>query len=204
MKYSLSSLLLMSLSAVVPAAPPMMQGGQIPVQESVCDPLKAEDVTKGLYGMCVAFCEGGGFASHDVPLTEAEFDALAQAAPSGAILRNYNRKKQASDPDMPCIVLAEDEPCLCWTSQELLEVSDGVSAEYVGIRYGCDVTSTSMQVSEGESTDSFAALFTTRSGSANCYYSNSATGKQLAITLETEDQAAACRKQLAERCSQIK
>ena len=31
--------------------------GQTPAVESVCDPLKADGVTHGLYGLCIAFCE---------------------------------------------------------------------------------------------------------------------------------------------------
>jgi hypothetical protein len=199
LKFRVTGLLLVLMSMAVSAAP----GGGESANESVCDPLKAQGVTKGLYGLCVAFCEGGEYAARDVPLTDDELQALASKAPAGAILRNYNRRKQVSDPDMPCIVRAAEEACPCWSPGELLAVSDGVSADAVAIGYGCDTTATSIQVYEGEPSDSFAALSTNRSRSSNCYYSNSATGKDLLINLETEEQAAACRSQITLRCNEI-
>ena len=54
--------------------------GSTPAQESVCSPLMGDGITKGLYGLCVAYCEAQDFASEDVPLTEEEILALAQAA----------------------------------------------------------------------------------------------------------------------------
>jgi hypothetical protein len=203
LKFHWTGLLLVLLSMTVSAAPNVAPGGGESISESVCDPLKAQGVTKGLYGLCVAFCEGGEYAAHDVPLTEDELQALAGKAPSGVILRNYHRMKQASDPDMPCIVRAVADACPCWSSSELLEVSDGVSADSVSIGYGCVTTATGIQVYEGEPSDSFAALSANRSRSTNCYYSNSSTGKNLLINLETEEQAAACRSQITARCNQI-
>ena len=43
--------------------------GETPAEEQVCDPLRADGVTKGLYGLCVAFCE-----AHDI----ADSDALVR------------------------------------------------------------------------------------------------------------------------------
>lgn len=195
LKFCVPGLLLVSLSMAVSTA----TAGS----ESVCDPLKAEGVTKGLYGMCVSFCEGGEYASHEAPLTEDELQALAEKAPSGAILRNYNRMKQASDPDMPCIVSAEDDPCPCWSPGELREVSDGVSPDHVAIDYGCNATATSIQVFEGQPGESYAALSTNRSRLRSCFYNNSATAQERVMNLETEDQAAGCMSQITARCNEI-
>lgn len=88
--------------------------GQTPVNEGVCDNLVGG--TPGLYGLCVAFCEAQDHAALSAPITEEEFKALEDSAPSGRILANYNKKKQDSDPDMPCI--KAEEPCPCRDSAE--------------------------------------------------------------------------------------
>jgi hypothetical protein len=104
--------------------------GQTPANEGICDDLRADGITKGLYGLCVAFCEAQDHADVTAPITDAELEALALAAPSGRILANYNKKKTETDPPMPCIVV--EEPCPCWTSAELAEIDgfmwDGTAA----------------------------------------------------------------------------
>ncbi|MBT8142905.1 MAG: hypothetical protein HKN88_10425 [Gammaproteobacteria bacterium] len=91
--------------------------------DGVCDVLKVDGVTKGLYGLCIAFCEAQEHTSILVPITEQDYADLKAAKPSGKILANYNRKKAESDPNMPCIKI--DEPCICW-SQEQINTIDGV------------------------------------------------------------------------------
>jgi hypothetical protein len=94
--------------------------GETPAEEAICDPLKADGVTKGLYGLCVAFCEAQDHAALSDPITEEELEALADAAPSGRILQNYNKKKQKGDPEMPCINIVD--VCPCWSSDELASI----------------------------------------------------------------------------------
>jgi hypothetical protein len=109
----------------VSTAPTIAQtpDGQTPAEEMVCDPLKADGVTKGLYGLCVAFCEAQDHATFDETVTEAELDALISGIPSGRILTNYNKKKQVTDPSMPCIVVDDgDESCPCWSAEELADI----------------------------------------------------------------------------------
>jgi hypothetical protein len=68
-----------------------------PANKGVCEDLKAKGVTKGLFGLCVAYCEAG--------------------ANSEQVLENYNRKKKDGDPAMPC--LEAQEPvlgCACWNT----------------------------------------------------------------------------------------
>jgi len=60
MKISLNSLVEVLLGALFPATPPAMDqtpDGETPANEGVCDALQADGTTKGLYGLCVAFCE---------------------------------------------------------------------------------------------------------------------------------------------------
>lgn len=74
--------------------------GATPAQESVCDVLKADGVSKGLYGLCVAYCEA--------------------EASSERVLDNYRRKAKDTDPAMPCL----DSPpvtCPCWGDGAVLE-----------------------------------------------------------------------------------
>lgn len=76
--------------------------GETPAQENVCDSLLVDGVTPGLYGLCVAYCE-----AHDAELYNPE---IACSTAESRILANYNRKKTATDPIMPCL----KEPCPCW------------------------------------------------------------------------------------------
>ena len=100
--------------------------GQTPAQESVCDPLKADGVTKGLYGICVAFCEAHDTASPETPITPEDLERLKEQAPSGRILAAYNKKKQETDPNMPCINIDHTNPnpvCPCWLSDQLYAIA---------------------------------------------------------------------------------
>ena len=102
--------------------------GTTPANEGVCDVLQG--ATPGLYGLCVAFCEAQDWADADAPITEAEHDMLALKAPSGRILSAYNKRRTTADIDMPCIKV--QEPCPCWSADELALVdgyySDGATA----------------------------------------------------------------------------
>ena len=109
------------LILISPFALAQTPDGETPVNEGVCDELQGG--TPGLYGLCVAFCEAQDHADIFVAITEEELDVLEDAAPSGRILANYNRKKQVGDPDMPCIKV--EEPCPCWNEAELAEI-DGI------------------------------------------------------------------------------
>ena len=101
--------------------------GQTPAEETICSPLQDDGVTKGLYGLCVAFCEAQDITDEEEPITAAELETLEMSSPSGRILANYNKKKDkaanAADPDMPCILV--EEPCPCWSAEELAAVGDG-------------------------------------------------------------------------------
>ncbi len=116
-------LYLCALVLYAPFALAQTADGQTPANEGVCDVLQADGVTSGLYGLCVAFCEAQDHASLDNPITNDQLEELESASPSGQILANYNRKKTDTDPDMPCIKI--QEPCPCWTADELASI-DGI------------------------------------------------------------------------------
>lgn len=88
------------------------QGGPLPEpppSKGVCDELIG--ATPGLYGLCVGFCG----AQDCEPDFELE-DPFENCTPfSEKLLANYGKRKQESDPDMPCI----KTPCPCWTPNEL-------------------------------------------------------------------------------------
>ena len=76
-----------------------------------------DGITKGLYGLCVAFCEAHDAATENKPISEQELEELMASKPNGKILENYNKKKSPTDPDMPCLKV--QEPCPCWDQAEL-------------------------------------------------------------------------------------
>ena len=82
--------------------------GETPANEGVCDVLIG--ATPGLFGLCNAYCEA------------QDLDSFDKEPPRSKILGNYNKKKNAGDPDMPCMQV----PCPCWTDAELASIgSDG-------------------------------------------------------------------------------
>lgn len=130
-KLSVSTCLLIALLMYALPVAAETPDGQTPAEETVCDPLREDGITKGLYGLCVAFCEAQDVAERTTPLTPEALDALKIDVPSGRILGNYNKRKQESDPDMPCVLV--QEPCPCFTKQELQSIdgydSDGLFME---------------------------------------------------------------------------
>jgi hypothetical protein len=135
-KSSILNFLFFSLLMFGPPTFAKTPDGQTPAKESVCDPLKDDGVTKGLYGLCVAFCEAQDHTNRLVPISPEELARLKSSSPSGRILANYDKKKQATDPDMPCIVVAEPivaepivaQPCPCWSAEEARAI-DGVLSD---------------------------------------------------------------------------
>jgi hypothetical protein len=98
--------------------------GQTTAQEGLCDLLKDEGMTKGLYSLCLAFCGEQVFASNELPFMEKELEAIPNSRPEKLILEKYNRIKKAEDPEMPCTVPAEGE-CPCFSEDEFRAMSDG-------------------------------------------------------------------------------
>lgn len=104
--------------------------GQTPSKEDVCDVLK-DSPAKGLYGLCVAFCEAQDFSE----------DPAAKKSRQ-KILDNYNNLRQASNErEMPCAASSTSstpgpvpvpppvvQSCPCWTAAEAAAV-DGVLSD---------------------------------------------------------------------------
>jgi len=95
--------------------------GQTPAKEGVCDVLK-DLPTKGLYGLCVAFCEAQDFS--DEPATKKSRQK---------ILDNYNNLRLANNErEMPCLSAVIQTPpqpsCPCWSAAEAGAI-DGVLSD---------------------------------------------------------------------------
>ena len=117
--FSLFAAMVLTIAVTGPPAMAQTPDGSTPAVEGICDTLKADGISKGLYGLCVAYCEAQDFSSEDEPLTDEEILALVEAgAPSGKILENYNKRRTASDPEMPCVVPKVDS-CPCFTQAEV-------------------------------------------------------------------------------------
>jgi len=189
--------------------------GQTPAEETVCDPLREDGITKGLYGLCVAFCEAQDVAERTTPLTPEALDALKIDVPSGRILGNYNKRKQESDPDMPCVLV--QEPCPCFTKQELQSIdgydSDGLSVEnftyYAFDFWGSFYFGYMAESNGGTENDMIQVDMSTSAHSGNyCSYTNNQTSPPMNRKLHTKYEATftetdwqACYKLLEEAIS---
>lgn len=201
--------LVVSLSTFGLNAVAQTPDGQTPAQETVCNPLKADGVTKGLYGLCVAFCEAQDFADVSNPITEAELDALYDGSPSGRILASYDKKKQATDPAMPCIKV--EEPCPCWSAAELARI-DGIAPNSTGIQPSCRIIDDDRRqlYQVWESPPLLLARASTddvRRRGAFCQFVDNQSERRIIRTLDerngtlTATQGANCRAQVEARCT---
>lgn len=111
MKKTLNWMLFLTVAAALAASPMIAQtpDGETPANEGVCDDLVF--ATPGLYGLCIAFCE-----AQDCEPDFGLADPFENCKPSSEkLLRNYDRRKQPGDPDMPCVAAG----CPCWTQADL-------------------------------------------------------------------------------------
>jgi hypothetical protein len=135
----------MGLSAGPAAA--QTPDGETPANEGVCNGLKAPGVTNGLYGLCVAYCEA------------QDLDTFDKEPPSTKILDNYNKRKTATDPAMPCLKV----PCPCWSDAELASITaDNAAAS-------CSRTATKIQILNNSPKLNFAEADTAL-GRERCRY----------------------------------
>jgi len=86
-----------------------------PAEENICDFLKADGTIKGLYGLCVAYCEAHDGPADIVDLTEEEAKKLDPA--SFTLFDLYERKRGVDGPELPCVNY--EGPCPIWTQEEL-------------------------------------------------------------------------------------
>jgi hypothetical protein len=174
----------------------------------VCDPLKEDGITKGLYGLCVAFCEAQDIADENTPITEAELDALEELLPSGRLLANYNKKKDKAnnplDPPMPCVLV--QEPCPCWSSAEIAAI-DGYQPDGTNtLTLNCQSNPNQARISEAIETGSLGVL---RAQSASvrqfCTFTNTQMVPSITRTKRrlTPDEVIACEVSIADQCRVI-
>lgn len=155
--------------------------GVTPADEDVCDALRDGDYTKGLYGLCVAYCEA--------------------EARSDAVLENYERKRQEGDPDMPCITDSNPAPtCPCWTS-------DTVAAASQLVPFVCQLGDTDQAVYSEFDLENFTASYELFEASdSGCHYlydANSFDGLPADIDLSmsvSTVESGACRTDLSSLC----
>ncbi|MDP1862332.1 MAG: hypothetical protein ACOH1Q_01525 [Thiobacillus sp.] len=109
--------LLTGLTFVSGSAMAQTPDGSTPANEGVCNVLQASGVSPGLYGLCVAYCEA------------QDLDSFDKSPPNAKILANYNKRKQSSDPAMPCV----KAPCPCWSNAEMAAITgDGAASACLG------------------------------------------------------------------------
>jgi len=129
---SVSFLLTFAISMVATSA--TLAGtpdGITPNDEMVCDVLKADGTTKGLYGLCIAYCEA--IDSPEDLATPEKIAALPR--PSYKLLANYNKKRASAgdvDPQMPCATYYEESACPAWTFDQINSVGTYVASASEG------------------------------------------------------------------------
>ena len=195
--FASSSMFTMSAVAVTP-------------EETVCSPLTADGITKGLYGLCVAFCEAHDFADASVPITEEDFNNLEAQAPSGKILANYNKRKQPLDPAMPCIAV---EPCPCFTADELAAVDgvvDGLAVDHFECKSGNTVSTNEWDTANVNPTTLHIAVttpFTYSNGACQFIDNQSIPSKNITLTVNqgdvTVEQLELCKEKVQVHCASL-
>lgn len=162
--------------------------GGTPANERICDPLR--DNTAGLYGLCVAYCE-----AQDLDLDLDNPNDISAALPNEKILRAYNRKRGAGDPQMPCV----QESCPCWTREEVSYGAWGDRTDPVCLDGFAGVSGSLTGLAEG---DDFGhrALVIDRPSGPICLFRDSEVPVQRVLGLD-EDEAQRCASQALQTCA---
>jgi hypothetical protein len=130
--------------------------GDPPSSETTCDPLK--DATPGLYGLCLAFNEA---QDCEPDLSVPQADRFAHCKPASLkVLEVYDRKKDASDPEMP-----NSGPC-CFDEAAVNAIWDQPGS-VCQFREGIGDLSSSVSVAGG---DTYAQITDWESGGGLCLY----------------------------------
>lgn len=153
--------------------------GETPANEGVCNALQAPGISAGLYGLCVAYCEAQDLNSFD------------KEPPNTKILDNYNKRKQATDPAMPCVKV----PCPCWSNEEMASISGDATAAV------CNGSSNKLQIIDIAPKSHFAEA-NANAGQERCRYIDLNTSP---ITLRnfaiTPEQALSCLADVQAACA---
>ncbi len=187
----MKKVILVSIAAFCFSGVVLAQGtpdGETPANEGVCDVLL--DGTPGLYGLCVAYCEA----------QDCDFESAISnqcKPPRQPVLDNYNRRRRAGDPEMPCVQVETE--CPCWTLGEL-DIIDAVEPDF------CRNETNDAFIGDSSSpTDQAAASISLAPGSDgslafSCTYISFDGVDLIVRTLSpSEEEGAACRAQLEER-----
>lgn len=163
------SLFVLLFSFIVVFSMPLSAAGANPStpppKDGVCSSLKAKGITKGLFGLCVAYCEAG--------------------ANSERVLDNYNRKKEASDPAMPCLAVTEPTlSCACWHTLTAKQIGAGMAPS------SCTLDSTADVLSYEDGLGGLEFLF---ASTGACSHYSSATGDSTDVQTLTQVQEDECR-----------
>ena len=196
-RFSMLGALFASLSIIGLPATASTPDGQTPAEETICNPLMAEDVSNGLYGLCIAFCEAQD-ADEDYPVTDIELAMLEANPPSRSILDAYNNIKKDSDPDMPCI--AVDSSCPCWTAEELAAIDGVINNAMVDLTCEIRPDGSFASVEEEVGPDGTVAAATKQFN--RCSYISSLVPDTGTITI-TSTEAAACVQQITDHVEEI-
>lgn len=162
----------------------------------VCDPLFGG--TPGLFGMCLAYCKAGEL---EAVLLERGVDAQKLerlAARKDKVLSYYNSRRQASDPEMPCI---QQNACPCWGQ-------DQTSAAFWTARgtAQCGDTSAdtvmfkSISAGQSDNTVNIRAYSNAGVGPHFCSLSDQTTG-EFSLQQVSETDARFCGQQISATCS---
>lgn len=153
--------------------------GETPANEGVCSGLQAPGISPGLYGLCVAYCEA------------QDLDSFDKEPPNTKILANYNKRKQASDPAMPCVKV----PCPCWSNEDMASISGDATAA------ACNGSSSKLQIIDIAPRSHFAEA-NANAGQERCRYidlnTSPTTLRNFAITPE---QALSCLADVQAACA---
>lgn len=154
--------------------------GTTPANEGICDGLKT-NATPGLYGLCVAYCEA------------QDLDTFEKEPVNSKILANYNKKKQAGDPDMPCVKI----PCPCWTDAELASITaDNMAA-------ACMRASNRIQIIDNAIRTHFAEADTTLSRERCRYIDLNMSPTVIRSFNITAPEAASCYTAVSSACAAV-
>jgi hypothetical protein len=151
--------------------------GETPANEGVCNVLQASGITAGLYGLCVAYCEA------------QDLDSFDKSPPNPKILANYNKRKQASDPAMPCV----KPVCPCWTASEMASITDGGAG-------ACLTGPNKRQIIDNTALPHFAEADTTAGGEACRYIDRTISPATIRSFAITPAEAQACYAEVEAAC----
>jgi len=174
--------------------------GQFDRTDRVCDAVSGK--TRGLHGLCVAYCEAKGVDSLFTKYQFRPSEAKKAASDKQSILKRYNAKKRAIDPPMPCLPHEEATvaSCPCW-SGEVLEVNNWLNR---GAAAKCLNALKSDELEAGSSGSDFAKILALNVNvEANyCVLVDETSGTEM-LKLIPESDAATCRAQVKATCEAL-